>query len=82
MQWGVRKEREASAQVSKKIGQVKSNRSAKREERAKGHEAEANRTQKRIDEIKANPSKWGFIQRSRNNQVKDLDDIESTVKSS
>jgi hypothetical protein len=70
MRWGVRKERETS---DRQPASRKERRIARRERRAEKHEATANRAQTEIDKIKATPSKWGFVQRGRNETVRELE---------
>ena len=41
--------------------------------KAEAHEANAARAQQVIDKVKANPSKWGYIQRQRDENVRQLE---------
>jgi hypothetical protein len=72
MKWGVQKAKETSSGVGKKIGAVKSGIHEHREKQAKKHDAIAQKAQGRIDEINANPSKWGFVQNHRDVQKYEL----------
>lgn len=69
MRWGIRNEKDSSGgkpAQSKPIGSIK-------QKQIQYHQFQANRAQKSIDQIKANPSKWSYIQKQRDQQVKDLE---------
>lgn len=78
MKWGVQKAKETSSGVGKKIGAVKSGIHEHREKQAKKHDATAKKVQARIDEINANPSRWGYVQQHRDIQRRELEAYRDT----
>lgn len=70
--WGVVKERETSDRRFT-LSNVKQKNTERKERKVAKFEDNARRTQVAIDNIKANPSKNRFVQRGRNNQVKELE---------
>lgn len=72
MKWGVRKDQSTSGRTS---GSVDSATMAKREKKAQFHDGQAKKAQVMIDTIKANPSKYKFVQNSRDNQTRKLEEF-------
>ena len=72
MRWGIRNEDKPTGGISKMAKPPKPKKiNVKKAER---HESNAAQAQKQIDVIRANPSKYRIAQRSKDNQVKELED--------